>query len=225
MTRRQLTPAQRRAIKADLLAEIIPWSGTLYHGTPLSGMRCILEHGFAADTSMATIGLPLFSTSRNSSMLEYFGKDEHGIANGFRFNVDFDRVWRIDGFWYSLLYLWSESGAGDMWDDYVELHPGAENDAIALLGVGYERLYTGSVENFYGEFVPSTIKAIAFPEFFTATQRNQEAEMAITPSGVKLLKKFTDAVIIDYSENSWDGAKEILDDLGVEADAESECYS
>lgn len=216
-----ITPAQRKAIKADLLAEVIPWSGTLYHGTELAGMRCILDNGFAVDTSMASIGLPLFSTSKNSAMLEYFGRDEHGVANGFRFKVDFDKVWVISELWYALFYFWSQSGGGDMIVDHLEAHPRDEEKLVALLGENWEKIYDGLVDSFFAEFVPTTIKAIAFPGFFTDKERNSEAEMAITPNGVKLLKKFTDAVIIDYGENSWAYAKEVLDELGVEAGEEN----
>jgi hypothetical protein len=209
------TAAQVKAIKADLNKKIIPWRGALYHGSPLSGMACILNDGFSATAEMQSMGGDLFSTSKNPRMLEMFS-DNSG-ANGFRFMADFSKVLVLNDFWYALFDAISGSGSS-FWEDLIEEKPSMEQKAIKF-GIDPDQ-YSIDIADFLDEFVQKDVEAIMIPGF-NDTHPNAEQEMAITQFGVKKLKGMLSAVIIDYQEYSWNEAKEVLADMGIEAE---ECY-
>ncbi len=209
------TTAQAKAIKADLNKKIISWRGALYHGSPLTGMACILRDGFSATAEMQSMGGDLFSVSKNPNVLSLFS--ENTGANGFRFHADFHKVLVLSDFWYALFDAISGSGSG-FWEDLIEEKPSMEAKALKL-GIEPDYYFFDTAE-FLDEFIQKDVEAIMIPGF-NDTSQNAEQEMAITQFGVKKLKGMLSAVIIDYQEYTWNEAKEVLDDLGVEAE---ECY-
>ncbi len=207
----RFTKSQKSAIKSDFLASIISWSGRLYHGSPLRGIACVLENGFMADRSMQTMGGILFSASNNPSVLELFGRDGLYHENGFIFDVDFKRVLVLSDFWYSLFF--SGSGAtSDMLADLLESDPNAE-EKISAFGIDTDF----DTDTFLDTFLPKSVEAIIIPGFFDKHVRG-EREMAITPTGLRKLRGFLNAVVIDSTNNSWEYAKEALADMGVSAE-------
>lgn len=209
-------------IKREFLKQkIVPWNESyLYHGTPMQGLACILEEGLACVGSH-DLDYCLLSTSANERVLSLFSDGQR--ATGIVFNPELKRVLILEDFWYYALYGMSQSGASDMWNDYIAEHPEAEKRArkMGLIddsGGWTEDDYAElpwSASRFLDQFLPRDVEAIMFPGFRDAGD-NTEAEMAITERGMKVLEKAIEYIYVEGREfYDADAAKKYLAERGI----------
>ena len=202
-------------IKREFLKqEIVPWDESyLYHGTPPTGLACILKNGLYCAGSH-DLDFCLLSTSNNDNVLTLFS-EVHGTT-GLVFNPKFKKVLVLDDFWFDALYGMSGSGAADMWDDRVAENPEDDERAQKMgLWDGSEFKYESG--RFLETFLPKDVEAIMFPSFREDKGGNAESEMAVTTAGMKVLEKAIEYIYIEGKEfDSVDAARKHLEEQGIE---------
>jgi hypothetical protein len=183
-------PAGKQQEIAKLPVE--PWSGYLFHATPLEGAISIVKYGFHAQHH-AELNEGFLSLSQNDNIFRFFCDGEP--TTGFCFDVNFQKVMRIDDF-HLALAAW-ESGAG-WWEELIEKDPQAQEKAKAL-GYGNRWGYLGMDERELASIIPQDVEGVILPGF-DMSHPNAEAEMAVTQQGCSKLMSMVEYVYIRGKE-------------------------
>ena len=193
---------QAREVRRRIMRKrcrVFEYSGSLYHGSPLSGMIDIYHCGGFQPQGHGELPGKWLSVSTNDNMLAHFS--DGGGTQGFAFAISSHhplRVMRLD--WLHLHLLANAEGAVDWLDEFRRHDP--ETIDAPWTYEAYDCARGNRLLHFedFMAMAPDDLDGVCFPWGIECREYTNEAEIALTARGCSRLMQSVDAIHIRNRE-------------------------